>query len=265
MGDEANCAFNESNIIRFHGALDIPALKSALNDIVVRHPALRSTFSEDGNTQFFHPSGRSIDLIEHDFSGIDANSPSAQLPLSLIRRSESSMPFDTTDGPLVRLELVRLSAERHELLFTAHHMVCDGWSFGMILAELAVAYNARAKQTLPVLPPAMSFADYARQELQQQNDEQSMVSADYWVSKFATPAPVLELPTDRPRPQVRTYAGAMEALTLDPDCYARIKKAAPSLGGTLFSTLLASFATLLHRLTGHRHRSARRGTNPCRA
>jgi amino acid adenylation domain-containing protein len=250
MGDEANCAFNESNIIRFSGGLDIAVLKSALHDIVVRHPALRSTFSEDGNTQHFHPSGKSIELIEHDFSSLDPESPSATLPLSLIRRSESSIPFNLTNGPLVRFELVHLSGQSHELLFTAHHMVCDGWSFGMILAELATAYNARKGGNLPVLPPAMSFAEYARLEAATKDSEESIAAENYWISRFSNGAPVLDLPTDRPRPPVKTYVGAMESINIDTDRYERLKKASPKLGGTLFSTLLSTFATLLHRLTG---------------
>jgi amino acid adenylation domain-containing protein len=247
MGDDANCSFNESNVIRLDGALDTPALKAALNDLIVRHPALRSTFSEDGSRQYFHPSGRTVEIMEHDFSNLDLHSPSGLLPLSLIKNAESSIPFDLTNGPLFRLHLVGLSAERHEVLFTAHHLVCDGWSFGMILAELASAYNARKAGRLPKLPPAMSFAEYARIE----NSSADVTAAEnFWVNKFANGAPVLELPTDRPRPQVKTYAGAMESSTLDPERYARLKKASPKLGGTLFATLLSSFATLLHRITG---------------
>jgi amino acid adenylation domain-containing protein len=247
MGEAANCAFNESNVIQLEGELDVPALKTALNDLVVRHPALRSTFSEDGTTQFFHPSERSIDLTEHDFSTIALNSPSALLPLSLIKSAESSIPFDLANGPLFRLHLIRFSAVRHELLFTAHHLVCDGWSFGMILAELAAAYNARKAGRLPKLPPAMSFAEFARMDRANSADTSA---EDFWVKKYANGAPVLELPTDRPRPPVKTYGGAMESITVDPALYARLKKASPRLGGTLFATLLSSFAGLLHHLTG---------------
>ncbi|MES2660595.1 MAG: amino acid adenylation domain-containing protein [Verrucomicrobiota bacterium] len=250
MGDEANCSFNESNIIHLTGPLDTPALRAALNDLVVRHAALRSTFSEDGNTQYFHPSARAIELMEHDFSSIALNSPSALLPLSLIKSSESSVPFNLTTGPLVRLHLVRLSTERHELIFTAHHIVCDGWSFGMILAEFAAAYNARKAGRLPKLPPAMSYAEYARLEEANKHSEETTACENFWVEKFSNGAPVLELPTDRPRPQLKTYAGAMEAITVDPARYDRLKKASPKLGGTLFATLLSTFATLLHRLTG---------------
>ena len=251
MGDKANCSFNESNVIRLDGALDVPALKVALHDIVVRHPALRSTLSEDGSTQSFHPSPKTIDLMEHDFAtpNDDPDSPSSALPLGLLKMAESSTPFDLTNGPLLRLHLVRLSTKRHELIFTAHHIICDGWSFGMIIAELGVAYNARKKGHLPMLLPAMSFADYARHEVSQKDSEEKTSAEAFWIAKFTEPAPVLEIPTDRPRPQVQSYHGAMESITLNADRYDRLKKASPKLGGTMFATLLSSFATLLHRLS----------------
>ncbi|RYD17557.1 MAG: non-ribosomal peptide synthetase, partial [Verrucomicrobiaceae bacterium] len=250
MGDEANCSFNESNIIRLDGELDANALKAALNDLVVRHAALRSTFSEDGATQYFHPSAKSVELMEHDFSSIGSNSPSALLPLTLIKNAESSIPFDLTNGPLFRLHLVKLSPVKHEIVFTAHHIICDGWSFGMILAELASAYNARKAGKLPRLAPAMSFAEYARLEVANRDSEETTGAENFWVAKFADGAPVLELPTDRPRPRMKTYAGAMESISVDPERYTRLKKASPKLGGTLFATLLSTFATLLHRITG---------------
>ena len=130
------------------------------------------------------------------------------LPLSLIKRSESSIPFDLTSGPLVRFHFIRLSARCSELIFTAHHMVCDGWSFGMILAELASAYNARKSGALPKLPPAMSFADYARLEAANVNSAETLEAENYWVSRFSDGAPVLDLPTDRPRPVVKILSRA---------------------------------------------------------
>lgn len=248
MGDDANCAYNESNLLRFDGSLDLPALRAALLDLVVRHPALRSTFSADGLTQIFHAAPRELEIREHDFSALTADA--RELHGSQLREEEARTPFDLVHGPVLRLQLARLSADRHELLFTAHHLVCDGWSFGMILAELSQAYNARKAGRLPLLPPAMSFADYARLEASNKSSAERSAAEAYWVGRFSNNAPVLELPTDRPRPPVKTFAGAMEAITLDPERYARLKKASPKLGGTLFATLLASFATLLHRLTG---------------
>ena len=248
MGDGANASFNESNRITFDGELDVPALRLALTDLVVRHPALRSTISDEGDVQHFHPSPREVEMAEHDFSGL--TNDARELRWTEIRVSESQTPFDLAKGPLLRLHLARLASDRHELLFTAHHLVCDGWSFGMIMAELATAYNARRSGKLPVLPPAMPFADYARNEVIEMEMPDTLVAENFWVSKFESGAPVLELPTDRPRPAVKTYEGSMESLELDPTLYERLKKSSPQLGGTLFATLLSSFATLLHRLTG---------------
>ena len=248
MGDEANCSYNESNVIRFDGALDTAALRAALLDLVVRHPALRSTFSGDGQQQIFHTAPRELEIAEHDFAALTADA--RELHWSLVREDEARRPFDLVKGPLLRLQLARLSTDRHELLFTAHHLVCDGWSFGMILMELAQADNARKADRLPMLPPTMSFADYARLEVSNRDSAERAAAESFWVAKFSAGAPVLELPTDRPRPQLKTHAGAMEAITLESDRYARLKKASPKLGGTLFATLLGTFATLLHRLTG---------------
>ncbi|MCW1886942.1 amino acid adenylation domain-containing protein [Luteolibacter flavescens] len=246
MGDDANCAYNESNVIRFDGDLDVPALRTALLDLIVRHPALRSTFTPDGQQQVFHAAPRQVEIHEHDLSALTADA--RDLHWSQVKEDEARTPFDLSYKPLFRLHIGRLAADHHELLLTMHHIVCDGWSFGMILMELAQCYNARKAGRLPLLPPAMSFAEYARHEIATK-DEHAGAEA-WWVAKYESGAPVLELPTDRPRPQVKTFAGAMEAITLDADRYARLKKASPKLGGTLFATLLASFATLLHRLTG---------------
>jgi len=241
MGPEANASFNESNRIRFDGELDEAALNAALLDLVVRHPALRSSFSEDGDTQLFHPCPRSLEIVRHETytAGWDE-----------VLESEARQPFDLVTGPLLRLHLAKLGEGHHELLFTAHHLVCDGWSFGMLIAELGTAYNARKAGRLPRLAPAMSFAEYARHEVADHGTPEAKSAERYWISKFEHNCPVLDLPVDHARPAVKTYAGSMESLELDGDLFARLKKTSPQLGGTLFATLLSSFATLLHRLTG---------------
>ncbi len=249
QGDEANCSFNESNIILLEGKLDTLALKVALNDIVTRHPALRSTFSEDGQTQYFHPSKKDIQWTEHHFSSLSDQNKKSLLPLSLIKSAESSVAFDLTSGPLFRIHLVELSEEQHELLFTAHHMICDGWSFGMILSELATAYNARKSHQLPKLPPAVSFATYARMEYAEKNTDKTNQAEQFWIGKYKDSVPVLDLPADRIRPPNKTYSAAMATITLDAARFEKLKKEAPKLGGTIFTALLTAFGTLLHRIT----------------
>lgn len=248
MGPEANCAYNEATIIRFEGDLDRGMMKRALQEIIRRHPALRSTFKADGDLQIFHPVPPDINLAEEDISTLSPEEQEARM--TDWRRSETATPFQLETGPLVRFRLVRRSGAVHELFFTAHHLVCDGWSFGMVVAELSAAYNAfRAGRPVNLLP-AMSFADYARTLASEKQGEDFRRAEAFWLAQFPDGAPVLELPTDRPRPPVKTFSAAMEARRFADERFARLKKATGKLGGTVFTTLLGSFATLLHRLTG---------------
>ncbi|HRJ72896.1 MAG TPA: amino acid adenylation domain-containing protein, partial [Terrimicrobiaceae bacterium] len=246
MGDEANRAYNESNTIHFRGPLDAAALEKSLLHLIQRHPALRSTFSADGSEQIFPPAPPALDLPLTDLSSGDVASRTARL--AAMQKDGTGLAFDLASGPLLRLDLVRLAAEHHALIFSAHHMICDGWSFGMLVDELAQSYNAFRSGRIPMLPPPMPFAAYAR-DLEDQRRNAENRDRDYWVNLFRNGAPVLELPTDRPRPPLKTYAGAMETRTIDRDLFDRIKKSSPELGGTLFSTLLSAFAVLLHRLS----------------
>lgn len=245
MGDELNCAFNESNLFRFDGELDVAAMKQSVQDLVARHAALRSTFSADGSTQTYHAAPGSFEWAEHDLSG-----DTDEARLKVLMEGEMERPFDLVNGPLVRVRLVKFDEQRHGLIFTAHHMVCDGWSFTVVHHELATAYNSRRKRVRPVFAPVMSFAGYAAREAASIDSPERQAAERFWVEKFATPPPVLDLPTDRPRNPVRTYGGAMVSHAIDPERVARLKTASPRLGGTLFATLFSCFGTLLHRLTG---------------
>ena len=246
MGDEANCAYNESITIRFEGAVDIKALQDGLRHLFERHPALRSTVSPDGENQLFHPPS-ATQIPMHDWRGGDAASGIAQW-LDLVR-AETATPFDLFNGPLVRMHLARLSDTDLRLAFSAHHLVCDGWSMGMLVAELATLYNALKADRIPMLAPPMSFADYARSEPALKAGAAYAVAEQFWTAQFPDGAPTLELPTDRTRPVLKSFKGAMASRVIDTDRFMRLKKATPALGGTLFATLLATFAALLHRLS----------------
>lgn len=242
MGDDANRAYNESNIIEFDGPLDRAALSRALLHVIQRHPALRSTFSADGTEQYFHPAPENFNLALIDLSGFSPEERTARM--ADLCTGCSSHVFDLGEGPLLLLQLVAFEKERHALLFTAHHMICDGWSFGMIVDELSRSYTAFKTGRVPLLPPPLAFGDYAREQ------HEDRAHRDHWVSLFKDIPPALDLPLDRPRPPLKSYAGAMETLVLDPSRFARLKKAAPQLGGTVFTVLLSAYATLLHRLSG---------------
>jgi amino acid adenylation domain-containing protein len=248
MGDEANCAYNEASVIHFDGKLNPTMLERAFLQLIERHPALRSTIAADGNHQLFHNAPATYSIPIEDLSALVTAEQKERFDEML--QVETSTAFNLTAGPLLRMKLVRFSPLRHALIFTAHHIVCDGWSFGMIFQELCAIYNSLGADRIPLLPPAMSFADYARRLEVDKKSAGFGEAVDYWLAQFKNGAPVLELPTDRPRPPVKTYSAAMESRKMSPERFARLKKATPQLGGTLFTTLLSAFATFVHRLTG---------------
>ncbi len=228
LGDDANCTFNGSRIIQLEGELNVSALRSALNDIVDRHPSLRSSFSKDGLHQKFHPSGKPVELVEHDFSSNVFTSPTALMPVSLIKSAETALPFDLINGPMIRLQLIHLPENCHHLLFTAHDIVFDDSSFEVFLSELANAYNARKNGLLPRLNSPMSFGDHVRNENCHTIDKR-----------------LLEILSA----QTMCYEGEMETFTLDPKVFANLKQKFPEIDNTFQATVLAAFANALHRIT----------------
>src|SRR5208283_4141547 len=161
MNDAANCVFNQSITINFRGPLDIPALEKSIEHLFDRHPALRSTFSPDLETQFFFPdwTGR---LAITDLSTLPDSEQTKRLEQQVSK--EMTTPFDLVHGPLIRMGLFKSSSDSHRLILTAHHLVCDGWSTSMLIFDLSRIYNALVAGRIPLLPPPMSFAEFARQQ-----------------------------------------------------------------------------------------------------
>ena len=172
-------------------------------------------------------------------------------PASAARRAlldtDARTPFDLVSGPVARAQLVRLAADQHVLIFTAHHIVCDGWSINIIVGELGTAYSALCRGAAPQLPPALQFSTYARAQAQL-DPAQLAATESYWLRLFREPVRALELPTDRPRPALRSYSGASRCRRIDAALYRAIKQGGARSGITLFVTLLGAFQALIGRL-----------------
>ena len=153
------------------------------------------------------------------------------------------------NGPLLRAKLVRLSAREHTLVFTSHHIVCDGWSTNVILDELSKLYAAHAGGTPANLPAPLAFSEYAERQKQEQASPEAASITSYWVDQFRETPPPLNLPVDRPRPPVKGFGGATYRRTIGPKLTAAIQRAGAKKGCTLFVTLLTGFEALLFRLT----------------
>ena len=245
FGIEASLAYNESVTLSLSGLLDVDALSAAFSDVVARHEALRSTVSVDGHTLCIaepHPP----EIMHLDLSALTEEERALRLSEFKVEHVRSQ--FDLTRGPLYRVQVIRCSGELHVVLFTAHHIVCDGWSLAVIVKDWATLYNARRSGASVALDPAESFRQFAQE---QQNRDTSERRADeaYWLSRFGAEVPIVDLPADRPRPPTKTYASLREDYLLEAELIAAVRKAGLASKASLFATLFASFNVLVHRLS----------------
>jgi len=239
--------------VRLTGCLDLTALKVALNLIVARHAALRTTFATVEGT----PSQLVAGEVLLDLPVIDlSREPDTERGVSVahILQDEVSRPFDLSCGPLIRSLLLRLDEQEHILLVTMHHIVTDGWSVGIFqreLSELYKSFTAGERPALPELP--IQYPDYSYWQRQWFAGELYESQLSYWKREFETLPSALELPTDHPRPNVQAYRafrGAHHSIRLSPQLTADLKMLSQKQGVTLFMTLLAAYQILLHRHTG---------------
>jgi amino acid adenylation domain-containing protein len=242
-------AYHLANRLRLRGALDREALVRALDRLVARHEALRTTFpARDGEPeQRIGPESSRFHLEEHDLAG----RVEALTELERVIAEEAAAPFDLERGPLVRGRLVRLAEDDHVLLLTMHHIVADGWSMGVLVDELGRLYGAfRAGLPDPLPPLPIQYADYAAWQRRWVEDEVLEAQAGYWTRRLSGAPALLELPTDRPRPPRQDHAGAALQVLLDEPLAAGLRALGRRHGATLFMTLLAGWAATLSRLSG---------------
>ena len=185
--------------LRLAGPLDRDALKRALDRIVSRHEALRTSFEriEEQTVQRIAPPDCGFTLQEHDLCG------HLEAAAELDRRmaEEAVAPFDLENGPLIRGQLFRLAEQGHVLAITMHHIVSDGWSMGVFTEELSTLYRAYcAGQEDPLPPLAIQYADYAVWQRQWLTGEVWQRQSEYWRRTLEGAPALLELPADRPRP-----------------------------------------------------------------
>ncbi|WP_188306297.1 non-ribosomal peptide synthetase, partial [Streptomyces sp. CBMA123] len=230
------------SVLRLRGTLDRDALGLALDALVERHEALRTTFAErDGRARQVVRPPYPVELPCEDLDPAEVD--------ALLERIAAT-PFDLATGPLLRARLARLAEDEHLLALAVHHIATDGWSLGVLgrdLAELYAAALAGRRPELPELP--VRYTDFA--SWQRARDEHAEDGLDHWRRVLAE-LPPLDLPTDRPRPAVRTTGGALVTFTLPAALTARLRDRAREADGTLYTVLLAACQVLLARWSGQR-------------
>ncbi|MBN3951615.1 MAG: amino acid adenylation domain-containing protein [Nostoc sp. NMS7] len=244
--DKESPFYNESCQLRIVGKLSVTALEQSINEIIRRHEALRTSFAVREGIPFQAiVSTVTINIPVIDLQGL----PEASL--QQIVTQEVRKPFDLDSIPLLRATLLRQEVESHLLILTMHHIITDGWSMGIFFKELEVLYHAFTKgQPNPLPELTIQYADFALWQRKWLTKEVQEKQLEYWKQQLADAPPLLELPTDYPRPPVQTFSGATKKFQIEEHLTSQLLILSQKSGVTLFMTLLAAFGILLHRYSG---------------
>ena len=246
-GDDANRGYNESISLVLEGVLDQNALEDAVQNLVRRHESLRAVFSTDGR---FMSILQHIDLkIENeDFSQHTSNDKKSAIANYVLE--DANHVFDLIKGPLFKVGILKTSDHEHHIVITAHHIICDGWSLGIILEELGALYSAHVTNTPHSLPEVDNFSAYA-DELQIYNGSEAHIKTEnFWLNKYKDSIPELTLPADFPRPELRTHKSERLDFSIDAALLARLKKVGIKSGSSFVTTLMSAFEIFLFKQTG---------------
>ncbi|MEM1393821.1 MAG: amino acid adenylation domain-containing protein [Cyanobacteria bacterium P01_H01_bin.150] len=243
-------AYNFPFSLHISGALNVAALEQSFNKIVQRHETLRTTFrSVNGHpNQVINPTF-TLKLSIVDLQEYSTKKQKAEVLRLAIK--ENQLLFNLTQGPLLRANLLHLSEQQYVLLLTMHHLVFDGWSIGLFIKEVIAHYNAFCKgKPSPFSDLPIQYVDFAVWQRQWLQGEVLKYQIYYWRKQLEDAPRVLDLPTDYPRPAIRTFQGATYSFELSQKLSVALNTLSQQQKSTLFMTLLASFQILLWRYTG---------------
>jgi amino acid adenylation domain-containing protein/non-ribosomal peptide synthase protein (TIGR01720 family) len=248
--EPGSALYNIALALRLRGPLNQGALDRTLREVVSRHEILRTRFEAVAGqpVQIVSPPTR-VEVPLLDLAHLPVAEREAEV--RRIAAAEGQQPFNLSQGPLLRVKLLRLGAEEHVLLCTMHHIISDGWSMGVLVREVSTLYATFSNgqpSPLPELP--IQYADYAVWQREQLQGEALERQLSYWREQLSDAPQVLELPTDRPRHAVQNYHGAAESFILSRELTEQLKQLSRRQNVTLFMMLLAAFQTLLSRYGG---------------
>ncbi|PKV14864.1 non-ribosomal peptide synthetase, partial [Xanthomonas prunicola] len=248
LDPHADLAYLMPMALRLRGALQAAALGRALDRIVARHEVLRTYVALHNQTPSQCIVSPEIGFALQCVDLIDVSEPQHQLQRHV--DLETATPFPA-ERPLCRGRLLRLADDDHVLLITVHHLVCDGWSMGVLVQELATLYTAFVDERPDPLPPlTLQYADVAAWQRDWISGEVLQRQRDFWIAHLHGAPMLLDLPTDHPRPTQQAYRGDALDVVLDADLTAALKDCCQRHGTTVFMTMLAAWAVLLSRLSG---------------
>jgi amino acid adenylation domain-containing protein len=243
-----SAAYNVPTVVRLTGSFDLDPFQKALDLVVVRHESLRTTFegNDDSPAQRINPPS-SVNMQVIDLAHLPP--PEQKTESDRIISEEIARPFDLSKDLMIRTTLIRLAPAEHILVLVTHHVASDEWSLRILFSEWAAYYAGirEGKQAaLPELP--IQYADFAQWQRDWLGSDDYKKQLEYWSGQLQS-APVLQLPTDRPRPTTQTFNGALFGRWIPKEIIDRLKVFSRQERCTLFMTLLAAFKVLMHRYT----------------
>jgi hypothetical protein len=246
LGVEASRAHNEIITLEFRGELNLEALRSAIQSCVDRHEGLRTSLDPDGETQTVHPHS-TLEVQFEDISGLPTQSQS-------VRKSElfklfQAKQFDLQIAPIMSALIIKLSSDRHLLALLFHHAISNGPSCWILMEDLCAFYESNATGKIVARPDPMQFSQFVEWRASYSTTEEYRLSEKFWMEQFADGVPQLDLPTDRPRPPIKTYLGGRTGRRLDSNLTKAMRKAGAAQRCSLYMFLLTGFKVLMHRLS----------------
>ncbi|TGE12424.1 non-ribosomal peptide synthetase, partial [Hymenobacter elongatus] len=250
--DDSSSAFNIFNALQFEGEFYLENFEQALLTVINRHESLRTVFGQDPVTEEVRQFIRTTAELNFKIDYLDLTAADNQQQQVLaVLEAEAKRVFDLSNGPLLRVGVVRTAADRYVVYYNAHHIICDGWSMEVFIGNTMSCYGAYLNaQENPLPPLAIQYRDYAAWLDKKMTGDSFEESRSYWLDKFSGELPVLNLPSDKKRPMVKTYNGASVRTKLDKEAVRRLRQFSQERGGTLLTGLLAVVKSVLHRYTG---------------
>ncbi|MDP3718283.1 MAG: amino acid adenylation domain-containing protein [Acidobacteriota bacterium] len=245
ISDDGANAYNDPAVLAIEGEIDREAFASAITMVVARHESLRTTVDPDADRLIVHPPAP-VTPRELDFS--TASDPDREVRAHL--QQANATRIDLVNGPVFTVTVIKTARRRHVLVLGSHHLLTDGASMVNVINELNDSYSALRRGTAPALAPPPQYRDFVRWHQEQESTAAMRAHEAFWVGQMTPLPPPADLPTDRPRPAVKTFRGAVRHLAIDEALVSRAARCAGAQGSTVFMLLLAVFQVLLHRVSG---------------
>ncbi|WP_281337148.1 non-ribosomal peptide synthetase [Flavobacterium eburneipallidum] len=244
---DANKAYNLSYSIKLNGTLVVEALENAINTLVQRHECLRASFSSDGVYMNIYKDLK-IEIAHNDISQLTSDEKEKAIESSIDK--EVNAVFDLVKDPLFKVKLIKVDALENIVILTHHHIIGDGLSINIIVEELGILYTSFIENTVPSLKTPQRFSDYAQKVNSLIDSSEYKKIEEYWLTTYKESVPVIELPIDFSRPELRTYNSQRLDFPIEDSLVNSLKELANSASCSLTTALLSAYEVFLNKITG---------------